>query len=215
LFLFLAAALYLACLPYAMSQTLTTGDVTGTVKDSSGAVVPGALVTLTHVETKEVRAATTSAKGEYHFSLVPPGECTLSAVSSSLKSNIEKFTAQVGQVQEIDLLVKVQATQEVIEVSGETILLQAENANLATAVSTKDLQELPVAGGDLTTVAMTVPGIRVAVKGGSGNMNADGVPGSTVLFTLNGAAVMDPYNNLNNSGASNNLLGQGKLPRPR
>jgi hypothetical protein len=210
-FLFLTAVVCLACLPYAVGQTQTTADVTGTVKDSSGAVVPAAVVTLTHVETKEVRMATTSAKGEFHFSLVPPGECSLSAVSSSLKSNIEKFMAQVGQVQEINLTVKVQATQEIIEVSGETILLQAENANLATSVSTKDMQELPVAGGDLTTVAMTVPGVRVNVKGGSGNMNADGVPGSTVLFTLNGAAVMDPYNNLNNSGASNNLLGQGEI----
>jgi hypothetical protein len=58
---------------------------------------------------------------------------------------------------------------------------------------------------------MTVPGVRVNVKGGSGNMNANGVPGSSVLFTLNGSDVMDPYNNLNNSGASNNLLGVNEV----
>jgi hypothetical protein len=66
-------------------------------------------------------------------------------------------------------------------------------------------------GGDLTTLAMTVPGVRVNVKGGSGNMNANGIPGSSLLFTLNGADVTDPYNNLNNSGASNNLLGANEV----
>ena len=64
-----------------------------------------------------------------------------------------------------------------------------------------------MAGGDLTTLAMTTPGVRVNVTGGSGNMNANGIPGSSILFTLNGTDEMDPANNLNNSGASNNLLG--------
>ncbi len=70
-----------------------------------------------------------------------------------------------------------------------------------------------MAGGDLTTLAMTVPGVRVSVKGGSGqgNMNANGVPGAAILYTLNGADVMDPYLNLNNSGASNNLLGANEI----
>ncbi len=42
-------------------------------------------------------------------------------------------------------------------------------------------------------------------------MNSEGIPGSSILFTLNGSDVMDPYNNLNNSGASNNLLGQNEV----
>lgn len=64
-----------------------------------------------------------------------------------------------------------------------------------------------MAGGDLTTLAMTVPGIRVNVTGGSSNMNANGIPGASILFTLDGMDQNDPANNLNNSGASNNLLG--------
>ena len=70
---------------------------------------------------------------------------------------------------------------------------------------------MPMAGGDLTTLAMTVPGVRVNITGGSGNMNANGIPGASVLFTLNGPDEMDPYNNMNNSGASNNLLGANEV----
>jgi hypothetical protein len=62
-------------------------------------------------------------------------------------------------------------------------------------------------GGDLTTLAMTAPGIRVNVTGGSSNMNANGIPGASILYTLDGMDQNDPANNINNSGASNNLLG--------
>ncbi len=61
------------------------------------------------------------------------------------------------------------------------------------------------------SVAFTVPGVRVNVGGGSGNFNANGVPGVSNLFTLDGADNMDPFNNLNNSGASNNTLGQNQI----
>lgn len=68
-----------------------------------------------------------------------------------------------------------------------------------------------MAGGDLTTLAMTVPGIRVNVTGGSANMNANGIPGTSVQFTLNGMDENDPANNYNNSGASNNLIGGNEV----
>src|SRR5437764_14201911 len=105
----------------------------------------------------------------------------------------------------------VQGTQEVVEVRSEAAMIQTENAKLATSVSTKRVIELPMNGGDLTTVAFTVPGVRMNVGGGNGNMNANGIPLTSVLFTMNGADVMDPYNNLNNSGASNNLLGANEV----
>ena len=70
-------------------------------------------------------------------------------------------------------------------------------------------------GGDLTTLAMTTPGIRVNVTGGSSNMNANGIPGASILYTLDGMDQNDPANNLNNSGASNNLLGANAVAKWR
>jgi hypothetical protein len=99
----------------------------------------------------------------------------------------------------------------VVEVKAEAAVIQTENANLATEVSQAQIANLPMNGGDLTTVAFTVPGIRMNVGGGNGNFNANGIPMTSVLFTINGADVMDPYNNLNNSGASNNLLGANEV----
>jgi hypothetical protein len=205
-----AVALFLYALP-AFAQTLTTGDVGGTVTDATGAIVPNATVTLKSTATNDARSAVTNSAGEYRFSLVSPGEYTLSASTAGMKSGTTKLNVLVGQNLEVNIPLSVQGTQEVIEVMAETPVLQTENANLTTAFTTQQVVDLPMAGGDLTTLAMTVPGVRVNVKGGSGNMNANGVPGSSILFTLNGADVMDPYNNLNNSGASNNLLGANEV----
>ena len=204
-------AVALACAPLIFAQTITTGDVAGTVSDSSGAVVPGATITLLYTDTNETRTALANAAGEYRFTLLKPGEYSISAHTAGLKSNIREFTVLIGQQQVINLVLNVQATQETVVVRAESPIVQTENANLATSYTTQQVVELPMAGGDLTTLAMTVPGVRVNVKGGSGNMNANGVPGSSVLFTLNGFDVMDPYNNLNNSGASNNLLGANEV----
>ena len=204
-------AVSLLAVSEAFGQTITTGDVAGVVKDPSGAVVPKATVTLRYTDTNEVRTVATSDAGTYRFSLLKPGDYTISGQATGLKSNTEKFTALIGQVAEIDLTLNVTATVETVEAQAQGTVLQTENANLETSFGTKQIVDLPMAGGDLTTLAMTVPGVRVSVVGGSGNMNANGIPGSSILFTLNGTDVMDPYNNLNNSGASNNLLGANEV----
>ena len=193
------------------AQTTTTGDVAGVVADITGAVIPNATVTIKSLDTNEVRTAVTNQTGQYRFSLLKPGDYEISAASNGLKSNTQRFTALVGQVTAINLTANVQATQEVVEVQAQGTVIQTENANLETGFTSMQVKDLPMAGGDLTTLAMTVPGIRVNVTGGSGNMNANGIPGSSILFTLNGMDENDPANNLNNSGASNNLLGANEV----
>jgi hypothetical protein len=202
----LLAAMLICALP-ALSQTITTGDVAGVAKDASGAVVPNATITLKSTDTGEVRTLVTGASGDYRFSLLKPGRYSVAGQATGLKSNLENLTVQVGQAVAVDLTLSVTASQQVIEVQANAAALQTENANIETNFNKSQVDLLPMPGGDLTTLAMTAPGIRVNVTGGSGNMNANGIPGSSVLYTLDGMDQMDPANNLNNSGASNNLLG--------
>ncbi|MDR3702897.1 MAG: carboxypeptidase-like regulatory domain-containing protein, partial [Candidatus Sulfopaludibacter sp.] len=204
-------AVLLSLAPLAFGQTLTTGDVSGVITDSTGAVVPGATVTIKSVDTNELRTTVSGDSGQYRLSLLRPGEYTISAQTAALKSNTSRFAVSVGQEQNLNLTVAVQSTQEVVMVTAEAPIIETENANLSTSVSTQQIVNLPMNGGDLTTVAFTVPGIRMNVGGGNGNFNANGIPLTGVLFTINGADVMDPYNNLNNSGASNNLLGANEV----
>jgi hypothetical protein len=203
----LFAALMFVLTPFTFAQTTTTGDILGVVSDSSGAVVPGAKITLKSTESGETRTDTSNAQGQYRFSLLKPGAFQVSAASQGLKSNLENVVVLVGQALEVNIKMNPQGTTTVMEVTTQGSILQTENANIETSFNKKQVDELPMPGGDLTTLAMTAPGIRVNVTGGSSNMNANGIPGASVLFTLDGMDQNDPANNINNSGASNNLLG--------
>jgi hypothetical protein len=193
--------------PAAFSQTITTADAVGVVSDITGAVVPGATVTIKSAESGESRTETTNGQGQYRFPLMKPGDYTISAAAKGLKSNITKITLLVGQAQEVNISMNAEGTSTVIEVTAQAAVLQTENANLESNFVKAQIDNLPMPGGDLTTLAMTAPGIRVNVTGGSSNMNANGIPGASILYTLDGMDQNDPANNINNSGASNNLLG--------
>src|SRR5580698_1691611 len=120
--------LSVACMAtVAFGQTETTGDLTGTVKDASGAVVPGASVTLKSLSTGETQTVTSNGSGDYRFPLLKPGSYQVSAISSSLKSDFSKIDVSVGRAVVVDLVCKVQSVQEVIEVTAGATALNTEN----------------------------------------------------------------------------------------
>src|ERR1017187_6704401 len=208
----LAVMLLLLGVPAAYGQTATTGDIVGVVTDSSGAVVPNAKVTIKYADTNESHSGTSDASGAYRFSLLQPGDYFVTGEATGLKSKIEKFTLIAGRETAINLTLAVLGTQEVVTVEAQAALLQTENANLASGFNTSQVTNLPTMGGDVTTMAFTVPGVLVLPGGGaSGNFNVNGIPGASALFTLNGADNMDPFLNINNSGASNNMLGSNEV----
>ena len=82
----LALLVFAAALaPSLMAQSLVSGDLTGTVTDPSGAVVPNATVTLKSDATGATRTTTTNANGAYRFSLLPPGSYTVSVAAARLQ----------------------------------------------------------------------------------------------------------------------------------
>ena len=185
--------------------------MSGTVKDQSGAAVPGETVTLNNADTGSTQNTTTNQTGAFQFTLLPPGNYIVQAAGSGLSSDLTKLTVQLGTTANIDLIAKVQSTKEVVEVSTTGAIVDAENANLSTTFTSKQVLELPMPGGDITTVAFTVPGVAVSTGAGYGNFSSHGLPGISNLFTMNGDDYNDAYLNLNNSGASNLLLGQNEV----
>src|SRR5258708_3150988 len=204
-------ALALAFCALLPAQTTTTGDLAGMVNDSSGAVVPAATVTIKDLNTGESRTVQSNSTGAYRFTFLKPGAYQISGSVSGLKSDIGRVTIGVGQVQSMDLILKPQEAKEVVTVTDTAPLLQTDNANMASTYSTQQIELLPSPGGDITSIAFTVPGIVVSTGGGYGNFSSHGLPGTANLFTTNGNDNMDPYLNLNNSGASNLTLGANEI----
>ncbi len=205
------ALLALIALPALFSQTLTTGDITGVVRDSSGAVVPGATVMLRDIDSGQSRTATPSASGEYRFATLPAGHYQVSASSPGLRSDTGNVEVVIGQIVKVDLNLQPENAKTIIQVTESVPLLQNDNANLATSFDSHQLENLPAPGNDMTAYAFTAPGVTISTGGGYGSFSAFGLPAVANLFTINGNDNMDPYLNLNNSGASNLTLGSNEL----
>lgn len=195
----------------AAGQSIVTGDAVGTVTDPSGAVIPGATVTLTNVGTNAIQTTTTESNGFFRFSLLKPGPYALAIKQTGFKSVSQKIEVSVGQITTTNVRLDLGATSEVLEVTGAAPLIETENANLATTYSTTQLQQLPTPGGDITSYAYSAPGITLNSAMGYGNFSSYGLPSISNLFTTNGNDSMEPYLNLNNSGASNLTMGANEL----
>ncbi len=199
-------------LSVASAQSITTGEITGQIVDPSGASVTGAEVTLTSIAQGTTQTATTGANGSYRFSLLRPGAYTISEQGMSMSAKASGIDVSVGQSTMVNLTARPGATEITVEISAAQPLLQTENANTSTTFSMQQVQELPLAGGDLTSLALTAPGAVMSTGGGlSSNFFIYGMPGTSNLFTLNGADLMDPFYNVNNSGSSNNTIGAQEI----
>ncbi|MGH9683048.1 MAG: carboxypeptidase regulatory-like domain-containing protein [Candidatus Acidiferrales bacterium] len=197
----------------AMAQSVVTGGLTGTVTDPSGAVIVGANVTLNNAATGESQTATTGAGGIYQFSLLKPGAYTITTQKDGFKTITQSADVLLGQIATANVKMELGAGSTTVEVTGQGALLQTEDANISSNFDTRQIQNIPNPGGDITYIAQTAPGITMnnSQGGGYGNFSAFGLPGTANLFTINGNDYNDPFLNLNNSGASNLLLGGNEL----
>jgi hypothetical protein len=191
-------------------QSLTTGNITGSVYDPSHAIVPGAGVILKGLDTGSNAATTTNASGGYSFSLLRPGRYEIRVKQSGFAEVLETVEVEVGQTSKGDINLVVAKGTETVEVSGTVPLINTEPSN-NTAFTQEEVAQLPSAGGDITNIADTAPGAVVNGTGGYGNFTVNGMPATSNLFTVNGENDMDPYFNINNSGASNLTLGQNEI----
>ncbi|WP_263350731.1 TonB-dependent receptor [Acidicapsa acidisoli] len=197
--------------PTAYAQTSVTGALSGVVTDQSGAVVPGATVTVVDAATNAKQTVITNEEGRYTAGLLKPDQYKISAVASGLQSNTVQVSVVLGTTVPGDIQVTPTGNTTVVDVSADTVpLIDSQNSSMTTTYTEQQIQELPAPGGDITSVAFTAPGVVVNAGGSYGNFSSNGLPGISNLFVMNGFDNQDPFLNLNNSGSSNLSLGQGE-----
>jgi Carboxypeptidase regulatory-like domain len=199
-------------LPAALSaQSSTQGGISGTVIDSSSAVLPGASVKLESLDKGYTRATETSAQGVFQFPLVDPGSYAVEISVTGFKAYKARVTVNVGQVTTANAKLEVGATGTTVEVSGVAPLMETENADMSTSFDRNLVENMPNGGNDLTAIAYTAPGVVMNSGGMYGNFNANGLPATSNMFTVDGENQMDPFLNLNNSGPTNLMLGKNSI----
>jgi hypothetical protein len=196
----------------AIAQSNISGDVYGTVMDPSGAAVPSAQVTVTSLDKGTQYTATTNSTGGFRVSLLPPGRYKISATSAGFSTATAETMVSAGEVTPVNIKLAVGQQATTVEVTaGSGEILHTDDAQMSTNFNLEQIQSLPNPGNDLTFVAQTTPGAVMNTQGGYGNFSVNGLPGTSNTFTINGGYEGDPYLNLNNSGATNLLLGNNDV----
>jgi hypothetical protein len=186
----------------AFGQNANTGEIRGTVQDSTGAVVSGATVTITNVENGARTASTTNSAGIYDRPSLPPGEYTISFAKAGFRELVRKGVTLQLQTIAVDATLQVGNTTEQVTVIAEAPLLQTETSDQQVNFDTKEVLNAPIVGGvwfsELTKV---LPGSAGggSVPGGNGrdassgeSIAVNGTQAYSANFQIEGSSTTDP-----------------------
>jgi hypothetical protein len=157
-------AFFVLMLPLASLHAQTaTGVISGSVTDSSGAVLPGARVVLTEQETNQAREVLTSTAGLYEFRFLPRGSYTVEAEAQGFKKEqIRGIQLTVAQALQFDIKLQVGQVTEAVTVDATAAQVQASEASLSQVIDEKRVRELPLNGRNFMQLAFLSSGIVTA-----------------------------------------------------
>src|SRR5262245_16088820 len=192
---------------------LPVGTILGVIRDGTGAVLPGASLTVTNVDTAQVRTTLSSENGTYRVPALPVGNyevrVELPGFQTAVRSGI---TLTVSQEAAINFTLEVGATSETISVTADAPLVNITSASLGGLVDSQKIADLPLNGRNYTDLTLLQPGVT------EHNGQTTGAGNSGTYFSVNGAttrsnnflldgAIMQGIYSANPSAITNNTLG--------
>jgi hypothetical protein len=154
----LVCMLLLALIGSSMAQTATTGQIAGTVTDPSGAVVPGAKITLTN-DAGVSRDTTSDGTGHYVFPALPPGKYKMSIAAANFGAvKVSEVNVRITETATVDVPLKVLGTNESVEVTAQPALVQAESATVGRVIDQSQIRQLPLPTRNFTQLLALTPG---------------------------------------------------------
>jgi outer membrane receptor protein involved in Fe transport len=166
-----ALVLYVLFMPDAASAQTAMGTILGTIRDTSGAVLPAVTVTTRNLATGASRSVVTDQQGRYRIANVEPGEHELRAALSGFRTAVRSpVTVTVGGVSETDIELTVGNVSEEVTVQTEVPLLETSRADLSRVVSTLEIESLPISGRNFVDFVKLSSGValgRENVGGGA------------------------------------------------
>ena len=204
--LFMALALVLCATPsFAQFETAT---VVGTVRDSSGAVVPDAKVTLTNRDTGVSLERTSDANGNFEFFTVRIGQYLVAAEKPGFSvAVVDDVQVSVGARQRVDLSMTVGQLSETVNVSARSVLLETDSSERAQVITGEQTRALPLNGREYSALALLAPGVRaspLALGGREGSFNVNGLRSTFNNYLIDG--VDNNAYGTSNQGFSNQVM---------
>lgn len=165
----------------------TTGRISGTARDSEGAVVPNAKVTLTNTATGVVQTVVTDGEGVYNFPTVQIGHYTISFESTGFEKFTEtNLSIDVDTERRVDATLKPAGTSEQVTVTSTDVAVDTESAQMGEVIGTAEIDAVPLDGRNYTDLLALTPGV---VPYNLQNYNSIAPPngGNDGVLAMNGA----------------------------
>jgi hypothetical protein len=201
--MFLSVLLLISC-PRLNAQF--TSAIEGTVTDPTGAVVPGASVTLTNEETGATQTIQTQDSGNYRFIALPSAVFMLTAKSSGFKTTVQAhIRVEVAETKTVNLALVIGGPDSVVTVSSEAPAIETSQGRVSGEIDETRVHELPLSGRNFYTLVVLTPGVTGLASGGgqayaqaSGdifnpefgiNLNANGARNESNSFLIDSASI--------------------------
>jgi len=188
----LPIALFALLIPGLLVAQVDTGAILGTVKDQSGAVIPGAKVTVTNEGTSLSLSTTTGPDGGYNFTPLRIGVYSVAAEAAGFAKAVQPHvTINIQQQQVVDLTLTPGVVTQTIEVTAAPPALQTQNASVGQVVNARAVNDLPLNGRNFTFLAQLSAGVNTPEADTRGNaqsgaFSANGMRPAQNNYLLNG-----------------------------
>jgi len=181
----------------------TTGDILGTVTDTSGATIANVAVAVENVGTHESRSTRTSDKGDYVINLLNPGQYSVKISADGFKTFVAPaFPLSAGDRIRVDARLSVGQVAETVTVEARTPILQTDSSVLSTTVDERQTQDLPLNGRNFMQLVQLVPGANEGPPDSLTNGSKLDDRRQSAAVSVNGQS--DVLNNQMIDGADNN-----------
>ena len=185
-----------------------TGSITGVVRDRAQAVVTGARVTVTNVQTNVSQGTTSGPDGTYHFLALPAGSYRISATASGFRTfTATDITIQVNDQLHMDIVLDVGAVNEQVNVSADMAHVETESTQLGDVIDSKKMLNLPLNGRSYLDLLGLQSGVAPDTSGtiggdrpvsgyitNAGNISVNGQRETANAFLVNGGDVSEGRN---------------------
>jgi hypothetical protein len=205
-------ALVFTCASPAFAQ-ITAATISGTVKDETGGVLPGADIVAKNLDTGMSRASVSNGDGAFTLAGLAPGRYEVRVTLQGFNTSAQNIEVAVAQQAGLNVTLKVGTTQESVTVTASSILVDTRSSALSALVPEKTIEELPLNGRNYINLATLQPGIiNFTEKSGTSSstrgvqLNINGMGGRSNSFLIDGAN-MKGYAGIATVTAADSTLG--------
>ena len=194
----IALGLVLSPLKLGAQTTISTGSIQGTISDPTGAVIPGAAITISTKETGQSISLKSSGSGTYSSGALVPGNYTVRVESKGFKTALQTVNVQVGVTSPGNVTLELGQETTVISVESSGVGVNTEQATVQGVLSARQIDALPTNGRSFLDLAAIEPGIQIQdggsfdpTKNGYAAISVGGRQGRTTRIELDGVDITD------------------------